>query len=782
LIVSADMVLIACVLAPFAAAAAAPLLHRIFESWTGTLLALMPALIFSYLCGFIAPAASGQSVVAEATWIPSLGLRFSLLIDGLSLVFALLIAGIGALILIFSGRYLEGHPHQGRFLGFLMAFMGAMLGLVLTDNTVALYVFWELTTVTSFLLIGFDHAREPARRAAVQALIVTNVGGLALLVAMVALALSLGSWNLSVLRGLGDAVAASPAYPLVLTAVLVAAFTKSAQFPLHFWLPAAMQAPTPVSAYLHSATMVQAGVYLLARTNPLLGGTAAWTMTLTIFGSVTLLWAGVNALRQTDLKQMLAQTTVASLGLLVLLLGLGTEAAIAGAVVYFVAHALYKAALFLVGGVVETETGTRELTALGGLRDRMATSFIAAVLAAASMLGLPPALGFLAKEASYDLAPANLGTIALLATMIVGNALLGAVAIAVALRPFLGPLVSTPREPREGAFAMLLGPTLLAAAGIGLGWTSVWFTGALAWPAAVAVAGHPLALRAPAGIALGPGLLLSLITWVLAGILYWRLDGMRNALTRATHRIGWTFERGFDQALFGLVRFAAVVSRVWQHGRLELYLVVVFAMFAVALLLPVLIDASWPAALPAPDLTFYEWGAIALAALGALTVFLARTRLFAIIALGVQGLAVALLYMLFGAPDLSFTQFMVEILSVVIFALVMTRLRLDARDPRPFEDLIRDGGLATLCGLGVAIVLMRVLERPFDQRLSTFFAENSAPLAHGRNIVNVILVDFRGLDTLGEISVIMTAGIAVLALVHRRHAGRTKIGDGGATP
>ncbi len=773
--VSPEIDLFLCVLAPFAAAAVAPALHRIFDRWTGTLLALLPAFIFFHLCSFITPVVAGQTITLGFDWVPALGIRFSLLIDGLSLCFALLISGIGTLILIYSGTYLEGHLHRGRFLGFMLAFMGAMLGLVLADNMVALYGFWELTSVTSFLLIGYDHIRQPARRAAIQALVITNIGGLALLVGVIALWLTFGTWDLSGMAALHDAVRNSSVYPLVLAAFVVAAFTKSAQFPLHFWLPAAMQAPTPVSAYLHSATMVQAGVYLLMRTTPTLGSTPAWSLTLMGFGGVTLLWGAFAALRQTDLKQLLAQSTVASLGMLVLLLGIGSEAAIAGAVIYFVAHALYIAALFLLAGVVEHGTGTRDVTMLGGLRDFLTISFLTSVVAAVSMVGFPPALGFFAKEETYAaVAGWDWPALAPLVAMIIGNVLLTAVALTVALRPFMGILLATPREPHEGPLSLLVGPVLLAGLGIAAGWMTASFASVVTAPVTSAILGHAVPVHDPGGIDVrNPSLLLSLLTWTLGGLLYWQLNPVRERLVWLAKSIGWTFEAGFDALMFGLVRLAGLVTRLWHHGRLELYMVVVFGLFALVLIAPFLMtEGNWPDGLALPELTFYEWATVGVAAIGIVTVLLARTRLFAIIALGVQGLAVSLLYMLFGAPDLSFTQFMVEILSVVIFALVMTRLRLENRDTREFEDLLRDGTIALLGGVGIVLVLLKVLERPVDARLSTFFGENSAAVAHGRNIVNVILVDFRGLDTLGEISVVMAAGMAILVLARRKATGQ----------
>ena len=776
-------------IAPFLAAILAPATARFTGKAAAWVLAIVPAAIFVFLLRFLEPVAGGGVIRASLEWAPAYGIALSFLIDGLSLTFALTISGIGTLIVVYSGAYLAGHPHQGRFLGFILAFMGAMLGLVLSDSTVALFTFWELTSVTSFLLIGFDHARQAARRAAIQALVVTNLGGLALLLGALVVYQMTGQWELSGVREAGDALRENPFYGLVLVLFLLAAFTKSAQFPLHFWLPNAMEAPTPVSAFLHSATMVQAGVYLLARMTPVLGDTVAWTTTLTVFGGVTLLWGAVAAIKQIDLKQMLAQTTIASLGLLVLLIGQGSEAAIAAMIVYFVAHAFYKAGLFLVVGVIDHEAGTRDITALGGLMRRMPASFLAAALAAVSMIGLPLTVGYLAKEEMYlAQAEPDAASLLVLAAMIAGNALLAGVGMAVAVRPFTGPMVETPKHAHEGPVAMVAGPLLLGALGIAAALTVGWFGHVILEPAGTAVLGLPI--ESHLTLALNPASVLfwlSVLTWALGGLVFYQLDALRAFLRRADAGLGWTFDKGFDAAMFGLIRFSGAVTRFLHHGRLELYLVVLFAFLALALLVPLVslggLDVlppfasfgdwatagwSWSA------LTIYEWAVVAIAIIGLVVLVAAQNRLVAILSLGVQGIAVALLFLLFGAPDLAFTQFMVEILSVVILTMVMTRLKLDERDRRPFEDALRDGTIAVLCGVGVTLLLSTILTGTLDMRLSDFFLTTSVPIAHGHNIVNVILVDYRGFDTLGEISVVMAAGIAILALI-RGQRGATGV-------
>ena len=551
--VSLDIAVATMVVAPFVAAMLAPLLWRWMGSSAGLLLALVPAAIFAYLATLIAPVSAGATLHARFAWAPAYGIDLSFAIDGLSLTFALTVSGIGALIVLYSGAYLKGNAHQGRFVGLMLAFMGAMQGLVLADGLVPLYTFWELTAVASFLLIGFDHTRQAARRAALQALVVTSAGGLSLLLGGLLLFQLTGRWDLSAMAGQGQNIISSQLYLPILLLMLLAAFTKSAQVPFHFWLPNAMEAPTPVSAYLHSATMVQAGVYLLARLSPLLAGTELWTTALVLFGGATLLWGSAGMLRQTDLKQILAQSTIASLGLLVLLLGLGGEAGATAMIVYFVAHAFYKAGFFLVVGLIDHETGVRDITALGGLKDSMALSFIAAILAGFSMLGLPPALGFLAKEAIYGAAGfPQWGQLLLILVLVVGNAAFGAAALAVVVKPFMGPLLVTPKVPHAGRPAMLVGPLVLGICGIACAVLAAWTAIEIVDPAATAIAGH--AVDSHLGFHLdlaAPPIWLSLATWALSGLMFWRLDAIRGELRRVGDRLGWTADTGFDATMAG---------------------------------------------------------------------------------------------------------------------------------------------------------------------------------------------------------------------------------------
>ncbi|UXT40221.1 putative monovalent cation/H+ antiporter subunit A [Agrobacterium tumefaciens] len=761
---------------PFLAALAAPALVKRFGHNAAWVLAIAPALAFAHFALMLPEIAAGGVVTGGYAWVPSFNLSFSWFIDGLSLTFALLITGIGLLIVLYAGGYMKGHPQQGRFLSFLLLFMGAMLGVVVSDSLLMLFVFWELTSITSFLLIGFDHERAASRRAALQALVVTGGGGLLLLAGLIFIWDISGVTQLSMLVRGGDVLRDSPFYLAALLLVLGGAFTKSAQFPFHFWLPNAMEAPTPVSAYLHSATMVKAGVYLLMRLNPVLGDTAAWQILLPFFGGLTMLTGALLAVRQTDLKLMLAYTTVSSLGLLVMLTGFGSDHAIEAAVLYLVAHSLFKGALFMVAGIIDHETGTRDVTKLGGLRKAMPITFAAALAAAISMAGLPPFFGFLAKEEIYyALAHGNPRAVLFTGIAILGNGLMFAVAFAVALKPFLGKPVKTPKHAHEGPLLLWLGPALLALKGL----TIALFSGIahfyISTPMASAIAGEArpveISLIPHIGVPLG----LSLLTIALGIVLYTQLSAVRGLIDRTFKALGAGPDRGFDVFIEMLVKVSFHITRLIQPGRLEFYVTATFAVIAAVLLVPLFLYGelpsmpSWPRDMPIHELTF-----IAIAVAGLIAVLTASSRLTAIIALGIQGFAVAVIFLLFGAPDLSFTQFMVETLSVVILTLVMTRLRLSPSDHRGLGQKLLDSTIAIACGTGFALFLMRATEASFDNRLTDFYNTYSKVIAHGANVVNVIIVDFRGTDTLGEIAVVMITGLAILALIRIRPAAAVK--------
>ena len=758
------------VLSGFAASLAAPWIYRIAHGATGWLLAVLPFGLMIYFGSFLTAIAAGEVFVFSYDWVPSLGIRLSFFIDGLSALFALLISGIGALILVYSGGYLAGHPHLGRFYAYMLMFMASMLGLVLADSVIALFVFWELTSLSSYLLIGFDHERDAARAGALQALLVTGIGGLALLAGFLLLGQVTGTFELSEILGMGQAVQAHSLYVPILFLILLGAFTKSAQFPFHFWLPNAMEAPTPVSAYLHSATMVKAGVYLLARLSPILSGTNAWFYTVTAVGAATMVIAALVALQQTDLKRILAYLTVSALGMLVMLLGLGTPEANKAAIIFLLAHALYKGALFLVAGAVDHETGTRDVNRLAGLARAMPVTATAAILAAVSMAGTLPTFGFIGKEMVYE-AVYHAGDAATLLTSaaVLAGTVFTALALVVGVRPFVGRKSATPKNPHEAPAGLWFGALCLALLGLIAG---LFPQGLGAWilaPAIASVLQQPVQLELALWHGWNPIVALSLLSFVLGIIVF----AARGALNGAAQRLGldsWPGpENAYNHALDVLNFIARTQTRILQSGYLRYYLLIVIGTTVATVALPLVGRGLSDLNLRWSDIYFYELALAILILLATLMATFTSSRLGVVAALGVVGYAMALIYILFGAPDLAMTQFLIETLMVILFVLVFYFL------PRfavlsPPRARLRDGLVALLAGGLMSVLVMIATSVQYHPPISDYFAENSVPLAHGRNIVNVILVDFRALDTLGEITVLAVAGIGVYALLKLRLA------------
>lgn len=749
----------------FLASLVAPWVHRLLPRWSGWLLALVPAAMFFFFVADIGSLTGAEKVSVSYPWVPSLGVNLSFYLDGLSRLFALLICGIGALVLIYSSGYLEGHRHLGRFYALLLLFMSAMLGTVLADNLLTLFVFWELTSFSSYLLIGFEHGREASRKAALQALLVTGGGGLALLAGFLILGRIGGSLELSVLLGQGELIRAHQFYMPVLLLVLAGAFTKSAQFPFHFWLPSAMEAPTPVSAYLHSATMVKLGIYLLARLSPALGGTLAWYYLLAGTGGVTMLIGAVLAIVQTDLKRMLAYSTVSALGTLTLLIGLGTTQAVKAFALYLLVHALYKGALFLIAGAVDHATGTRNVRELGGLRPAMPIVFVAALLAALSMAGLPPLLGFIAKELVYEATlQAPQGAWLISGAGVLAKVLTVALAGIVILGPFFGAGKQTPHEPHEAAPAMWLGPVILAGLALLMGLFPFLLDRPLMTPLVNAVLAEPAVVDLALWHGVNPVFLLSVCT-VLAGVaVYAARRRLYQAAGRCRTLASWGPASWYDLALAGLMRGAQLQTRFLQSGYLRHYFMTVLGAAFLLVFHALVVKSGFRGVTGAADALFHEWVIAVLILMAALFAVSTHSRLASVAALGVVGYGVALIYILFGAPDLAMTQFCVETLSVILFVLVFYRLprftTLSGKRARSRDIVIAlaNGGIMT------ALVLIATSE-PAPSRISHFFAQNALVQAHGHNVVNVILVDFRGLDTLGEITVLAVASLGVYMLL-----------------
>lgn len=757
------------ILALIGAAILAPFLFRLARGATGWILAVVPFAATLYFLSLLPRLAENTPIVVALPWIPTLGITLSFYADGLSVLFALLISFIGALIILYASSYLEKHRDLGRFYLFILIFMASMLGVVLADNLLLLFIFWELTSVSSYFLIGFESQRAEARAAALQALLVTGFGGLALLAGVLLMGQASGTFEFSALSASATNLREHAWYAPILLLVLLGAFTKSAQFPFHFWLPNAMEAPTPVSAYLHSATMVKAGVYLLARLSPLLSGTELWTWTLEPIGMITMLLGAYLALQKSDLKRILAYSTVSALGLLILLLGVGTKLAVEAAMLFIAAHALYKGALFLVAGAIDHETGTRDIHLLGGLRLSMPITAGAAILAAFSMAGLPPLLGFIAKELLYEATLTANAALVLTGTVFVTNILFVAVALIVGYMPFFGAPLETPKHPHEAPARMILGPAVLGTLGLAFGLLPNLIDAPLIAPAASAVLNTAVPVKLSLWHGVTPMLILSIIT-LASGTLIFLLRRWVRRLTAPLETLSRCGPaRGYNFALRSLNAVAAWQTRVLQNGYLRYYLITIIAALVGLTAYTLWIRNGLVLTLRNFDLRYYEAGLALLMLLAIIAVTTTNSRLTAIAALGVVGYSVALIFLLYGAPDLAMTQFLIETLTVILFVLMFYSLPRFATFTPPRER-IRDVFIAVLGGGLMTALALIAIGVEHDKTVSTFYAENSYVMGHGRNIVNVILVDFRALDTLGEITVLAAAAIGVFALLKYRGA------------
>lgn len=767
--------ILAAVVSVFILALVAPGLHRWLPHRSGWVLSILP-LALTVLFALKIPQINAGLVITEYyDWVPRLGATLSIYLDGLSLVFALLICGMGTLIVIYSGGYLSGHPHLGRFYTFLLFFMASMLGLVLAGNLISLFVFWELTSISSYFLIGFDHQRESARTAALQALLVTGIGGLALLAGVLLMSWVGGSLELKDLLTRGDMIRGNGLYLPILILVFLGAFTKSAQVPFHFWLPSAMEGPAPVSAFLHSVTMVKAGVYLLLRLSPILGGTEAWQFSLTLIGAATMLTGALMALVQTDFKLLLAYSTVNGLGTLVFLTGLGTPLSIQAAMVFLVVHALYKGSLFLSAGVVDHETGSRDLSRLKGISRQMPMITGAAVLAAVSMAGLPPLLGFVGKELIYESILATSGLRWLFGSAaVLANAVLLAAAGIMIIRPFFAAADNAPKNPYRITLNLWLGPILPAAFGLVLGLFPNLVTISAVSGAVSAVMARPVAMHLALWHGFTPMIALSALT-VICGVVIYRVHTwLRNFARRGA----WLAAKGPAAWYFWFVEklkaLAGWQTRGLQSGYLHHY---VFAIVLTTLALvsfTLIKKGGFQISLELGDIRLVELVVAILMLAAAFVTVWVPSRLGAIVAMGVIGYGLALIFIDFGAPDLAMTQFLIETMTVILFVWVIYRLpKLMKESTR--TQRIRNALVAIASGTLMSILVLVALSVPGASRLSGFFAENSYILAHGRNIVNVIIVDFRAMDTLGEITVLALAGVGVYTLLKLKPADSLEI-------
>jgi multicomponent K+:H+ antiporter subunit A len=777
------MMLALILLLPFIGSVCAAMLPRHARNGAATLagaFALATAVLTATLYGDVT---AGGVIHAGAPWLPQWGLSLSLRIDGLAWVFALLVSGVGTLVVFYARYYMSPADPVPRFFSFLLAFMGAMLGIVMSGNLVQLAVFWELTSFTSFMLIAYWYHRGEARRGAGMSLTVTAAGGLCLLAAVLLIGEIVGSYELDDVLAAGSALRTHDWYPLLLVLLLIGAFTKSAQFPFHFWLPHAMAAPTPVSAYLHSATMVKAGVFLLARLWPVLSGTDLWFTLVCGAGLITLLLGAVAALFQRDIKGVLAYSTISHLGLITLLLGMNSPLALIAAVFHMMNHATFKASLFMAAGIVDHESGTRNLKRLGGLATVMPITATLATVAAASMAGVPLLNGFLSKEMFFAETIFEHSGPWLRYGMPTVATLAGLFSVAYSLRlvhrTFFGPLShNMPRDPHDPTRWMLAPSALLVITCLLVGIFPARTIGPFLHDAALSVLGPDLpayslavwhGLNAPllmSAVAMAGGVLLYLL-------LYRRRDG---ALAPAPFSHPLDGKRSFDVSMVVLMRTADRLLNTLSTRRLQpqLALIVLSALIITVFTIwpqqPTRYGLIWTPLDPTFALLWAVGGACAIGA----AMQAKFHRLAALIMAGGAGLITCLTFAWFSAPDLALTQLSVEVVTTVLLVLGLRWLpkRLESdevnrKTARARARRVRDAVLAVIGGAGLAGISYVIMTRPRGPGIAEYFLANALPEGGGRNVVNVILVDFRGFDTLGEIAVVGIVALAVYKMLRR---------------
>ncbi len=780
-----DSCLLTVILAPFVLAPFLPALAGRFGPRVGWVALLAPLASLAGVVGlWLMPAEARGPVAWE--WVPALGATITFLPDGLALFFGFVVAGVGVLVTFYAACYLDGHYRDhGRFYCYLLLFMGAMLATVFSSNLLVLFVAWELTGITSFLLIGFLHDKEESRRGARMALLTTCFTGLALLAGIILLGVAYGSFELTEILAAENRAAGREG---LLSAAFLCCFVgicgKSAQFPFQYWLPNAMAAPTPVSAYLHSATMVKLGVFLTARLLPVFNGVEVWVPVLTIIGFGTLVLGALLALLAQDLKAILAYTTVAQLGLLVGYYGLHTQGVpLAWDYLHILNHVLYKAGLFMVAGIVDHATGTRDLRQLGGLWAKMPLTGIAALIGLAALAGLPPTTGFLSKEALLETVNQfrmeNTGLLAWwpLVAVVTASVLKMAVAVGLFHRAFLGrPSPAVEKYFHAPSLGLQLPPLLLALAALGGGVLAAplgrWLDGFSRMGVHATV---PPELHLWHGVTLP--LLLSAGIVVAGGLLYWSRD--RVAWGRATIP-GWLqFERGFDRLIAGVPGLGGRLNRLLGFDRPQVYLPVIFGTLLVgisAVLIPQAgalpaLAATWDLA-PRGAGGLVRWVLVGVIIFAAFAAVVWKQPIRQLFALSVIGLGIAFYYVLYQAPDLALTQMMVEAATLLLVLLVVLRLKRDGADHEPLPAVrgpVKALKIAISAGVGLALGggVLLFQQPPALERAGEFYLAQTVPLAHGHNAVNTVVVDFRGWDTMFEIAVLVIAALGCLGLLMR---------------
>lgn len=715
-----------------------------------------------------------QEALSTITWVPQLGIDLTIQVDGWGRLLAFLITGVGSLVFLYSILYLGAKEDLGKFYMYILLFMGAMLGVVFSGNLMGLYIFWELTSISSFLLIGFWYTRESGSYGALKSMLITVSGGLALLAGVTILGTIGGTFEIAELVANKEAILAHPLSGIALVLLLAGAFTKSAQAPFHIWLPDAMSAPTPVSAYLHSATMVKAGLFLVARIWPIFATHAYWTDIVATAGMATMVLGAYLALQKHDLKAILAMSTISQLGLIMSLFGFGTQDAAIAAIFHLLNHATFKGLLFMVVGIIDHETGTRDINRLSGLAKAMPVSAVLAAIGAAAMAGVPPLNGFISKEMFLEASlHSPIGVIApIIAT---GSSVLTTVyCLILAHKIFYGPLTNeTPKRPHEAPWLMLLPPAVLAALVVIIGVVPGVVESSIIAPAVSAVVKARPEFHLAIWHGFSPALVMSAIA-LGGGLLgYLRLDQVVAVFRRwapekynANNLYDWLWWK--DQAV---EKFAKRLTNMQMTGLLRDYLVYILSAAVLGFLATLWMKGISVTNLDLAPIAIHEWIMLGVVAAGAAATVLSKTRLAAMAAISMIGMPLSLWFALMRAPDLALTQLVVEVVTSVLFLLVfahLPQLKVYPRTPG-FQDI----NVVVSIGVGVMATLVTLLGngyRLFPAEIGQWYVANSHTGGGGNNVVNVTLVDFRGFDTMGEISVLCIAGLAIYALIKVRLA------------
>ncbi|MCY1106325.1 Na+/H+ antiporter subunit A [Shouchella clausii] len=784
------------ILTPFIVALFIPFLYkRLSAIHTGWFVLAVPVALFAILASYIPAIANGETFYSSIPWLPSLGINFTAYLDGLGLIFALLITGVGSLVILYSIYYLSKERESlHHFYIYLLMFMGAMLGVVFSDNLLVLYVFWELTSISSFLLIAYWHHRRQSRYGAQKSMLITVMGGIGMLAGFLMLSSFAGTFSVrEIIGGMGDYANHALFVPAMLL-ILLGAFTKSAQFPFHIWLPDAMEAPTPVSAYLHSATMVKAGIYLVARFTPVFGGEAVWFWVVSIVGIVTLFWGSFTAIRQTDLKALLAYSTISQLGLIMTLLGLGSAAlhfdvidnqsfyyslAIFAALFHLVNHSTFKGALFMVVGIVDHETGTRDIRKLGGLMTVMPVTFTVAVIGSFSMAGLPPFNGFLSKEMFFtavlriiELPFFSVETWGLLFPIIawLASVLTFVYCLILIFKTFFGEHQPEKLEKsaHEAPFGMLVSPVILASLVVAffffpnvLGEFLLKPAYGAVMPAFIEAGVFDYQIKAWHGI--NTELLMTLGIVGLGFVLYRSLPRWIGVYSLFPAKL--SLDRLYNGALISVERRSNEITNRYMTGNMYHYLLYIFLVilglvYTIALTTGAL---SFDVSNDAP-ISIYEGILAAVMAITAISILFAKSRMTGILLNGVLGYLVALFFVFFRAPDLALTQLVIETVTAALFLLCFYFLPDWDKQKHKTKPKLLNGLIAVATGAMVTVLALSVNNNRLFDSISAFY-ENAYELAGAKNIVNAILGDFRAFDTMLEVVVLLIAGLGVYVLI-----------------